>query len=290
MPKWVGFDMDECIGSLMPLYAFVTKLPKAYIANGSTAENAFENMKSALYLSENYKMTWLVRPAFYDALLHLYNAYKRGVIYGAFIFSNNGSQELVDFMVYYCNGWMARKFNDFSRPAIFKMGVCRGSPLRSPGSLVKSLSEIQTALARKGLPRLEKGTDLLFFDDMVHVLSGEIKDYVQVRPYLNLCPLEKVVVALSGLEDKVGSEAWRAIVRLAQHYSLEDRDAGYVKLPPTVKEILMDKMMFHQAFGRFLDERVSGGKRRYSRKASTGVRKNTLRHRRRSSRKKSPFK
>jgi hypothetical protein len=275
MLKWVGFDMDECIGSLMPLYAFVTKLPKAFIANGSTAENAFETMKNVLYLSENYNMTWLVRPAFYDALKYLYTAHKRGLIYGAFIFSNNGSQELVDFMVYYCNGWIAQKFHDFSRPAIFKMGVCRGSPLRSPGSLVKSLSEIQTALRRKGLPALEKASDLLFFDDMVHVLSDEIKDYVQVRPYMNLCALDKVIQALSGLEEFVGSEAWRAILRLAKHYNFEDRDAGYVKMPPTVKEILQDKMMFHQAFVRFLGKGALGGGR-----ATRKVRKNTLRHRR----------
>jgi hypothetical protein len=277
MVRWVGFDMDECIGSVMPLYAFVTKLPKAYAAAGNTG-NVFEDMKNALYFSENAKETWLIRPAFYDALSLLYRAYKGGMIYGAFIFSNNGSQELVDFLVYYCNGWMARKFHDLDRPSIFKMGVCRGSPLRSPGSLVKSYAEIQGALARKGLPLITAGSDLLFFDDMVHVLTSEIRDYVQVRPYVNLCPLDRVVSALSGLERNVGAEAWAAIVKLARHYAVEDSSSHYAKIPPTLKETIVDRIMFYQTLKNFLGMRA-GALGKHTRKVRC-ARKNTLRRRR----------
>jgi hypothetical protein len=280
MVRWIGFDMDECIGSVMPLYAFVTKLPKAYAAAGNT-DAVFEIMKNALYLSENAKETWILRPAFYDALVMLYRAYTGGLISGAFIFSNNGSQELVDFMVYYCNGWMARKFNDFARPDIFKMGVCRGSSFRTPGSLVKSFSEIQGALAKSGLPLMETHRDLLFFDDMVHVLTGEIPGYIQVRPYLNLCPLERVVSALSELEHRIGSAAWAAIVKLARHYASEDKSSHYVYAAPTIKETLIDKILFQQAFLRFLGMRAGAYvKRQRTRKQKVpSARKNTLRRR-----------
>ena len=262
MSKWVGFDMDECIGSVMPLYAFVTKLPKAH-----------EAITNALYISENAKYTWLLRPIFYDTLIMLYNAYKNGEIHGAFIFSNNGSQELVDFIVYYSNSWIAKKLHIRGTPPIFKMGVCRGSPLRSPGSLVKSISEIQGALAKKGLPLLTNSNDLLFFDDMVHELSSEIKNYVKVRPYLNLCPLDRVVNALADLENIVGSIAWSATVKFAYQYQNEDKDGRYIKTPPTAIETLQDTLIFHQALLRFLGQRAGALKssrknRRFSRNRS----------------------
>ena len=270
--------MDECMGSLMPLYAFVTKLPKAYITRTSgKPEVIYEAMKNALYVSENYKFTWLLRPAFYEALIMLYNAYKKGLIYGAFIFSNNSSQELVDFMVYYCNEWIARKSNDISHSSIFKMGVCRGSPLRSPGSLVKSLSEIQGALAKKGLPLLESSTDLLFFDDMVHELTSEIRNYVKVRQYMNQCPLDRVIEALGDIEDLDGSEAWYSIVKLAQHYQSEDKSEYHTKTPPTIQETLVDMIAFQQGFTRFLAQRA-GAAKRHSRKIRKSLRKCTLRH------------
>lgn len=263
MTKWVGFDMDECIGSVMPLYAFVTKLPKAH-----------EAIINALYVSENEKYTWLVRPAFYDTLIMLYNVYKNGTITGAFIFSNNGSQELVDFMVYYCNSWIAKKLHIREVPPVFKMGVSRSSPLRSPGSLIKSLSEIQGALAKKGLPLLTSSNDLLFFDDMVHELSSEIRDYVKVRPYLNLCPLDRIVNALSDLENLVGSIAWSATVKLAYQYQSEDKDGRYIKTSPTTQETLQDILKFHQALTHFLGQRAGALKscsrknRRFSRSKS----------------------
>lgn len=263
MTKWVGFDMDECIGSVMPLYAFVTKLPKAQ-----------EAIINALYTSENAKYTWLLRPAFYDTLIMLYHAYKNGTIIGAFIFSNNGSQELVDFMVYYSNIWIAKKLHIREVPSVFKMGVSRGSPLRSPGSLIKSISEIQGALAKKGLPLLTSSNDLIFFDDMVHELSGEIKDYVKVRPYLNLCPLDRVVNALAHLENIVGSIAWSTTVKLAYQYQNEDKDGRYIKTPPTAIETLQDTLIFHQALLHFLGQRAGALKsssrknRRFSRNKS----------------------
>lgn len=277
MLKWVGFDMDECMGSLMPLYAFVTRLPNVYTTRISgKPEVIYEAMKNALYISENYKLTWLLRPAFYDALIILYNAYKNGKIHGAFIFSNNGSQELVDFMVYYCNGWIARKINDESGLSVFKMGVSRESPLRSPGSLIKNLSEIQNALVKKGLPIINNENDLLFFDDMKHELAHEIRNYVQVRPYLNLCPLERVINALEDIEEFVGSEAWGEIVKLAQFYRTEDKRINYIETPPTIQETVADAITIQQAFSRFFGQRAGAFKKSHKTRKSLRQRSRRL--------------
>lgn len=260
MPKWVGFDMDECIGSVMPLYAFVTMMPAAQTM-----------MKECLCVSENMMRTWLIRPAIYKALEHLYKAHRSGAIYGAFIFSNNGSEELVHFLGDYLNYWMARRFSDPRRPIIFKMAVSRSSPLRTPGSLDKSYSEVQRALAGKGLPLCSSQRDLLFFDDMVHILTGEIKDYVQVRPYYNLCPMDNVIGALSACEMIAGPAKWAAIVSRARAFEKTDRSREYVSTPPTFEENIMDTKMFNAAFRRFLG--VSGGAK--SRRRKGDPRKNT---------------
>ena len=273
MPKWVGFDMDECIGSVMPLYAFVSEL---------TAGVPRDTMKHALYASERMRTTWLIRPAMYYACELLYTTFKQGGIYGAFIFSNNSSQKLVDFIAEYLNGWMARRFSDYNRPQIFKMAVCRGSPLRPHGSLEKSVMEIQRSLAGSGLPMLENYTDLMFFDDMVHVLAGEIPNYVQVKPYVNCCPLDRVVLALAECEKTVGAEKWESILTKARSYDTEDRQEGCSKIPPYEKDILADRHMFLNAFRSFLgDGFLKGGRRRTKtrrRRSRSKVRKNTLRH------------
>ncbi len=264
--------MDECIGSLMPLYAFVTGMPEG------AARNALKNV---LYASERLKTTWLIRPAMYTACEMLYNAHKAGAIYGAFIFSNNSSQGLVDFVADFLNGWMTRRFSDYKRLSVFKIGVCRGSPLRSAGSLEKSISEIQRVLAGRGLPLLTDVNDLMFFDDLVHTLTAEIPNYVQVRPYMNYCPLDRVITALSECEATVGKEAWSAIVEKARRYDAEDRGREYLTTPPTVRETIADEEMFRQAFRRFLGPGYGargGGARRRTRKRRQPVRKNTLRH------------
>lgn len=265
MPKWVGFDMDECIGSVMPLYAFVKYLP-----NGK----AIDVLKSSLYASEQMKKTWLLRPVIYDALEMLYKAYKSGEIYGAFIFSNNGSQKLVNFIAEFLNYCMAQQFSDYTRPLIFQMAVCRYSPTRPPGSLEKSYSEVQRALAGNGLPLLDSERDLLFFDDMAHVLTSEIRNYVQVRAYMNRCPLETVIAALSDCEAVVGSDDWAKILAKARYYEKDSNDEVYISTPPIVGQSIMDKYMFSTAFRRFLG-RGGGAKTRRRRRK---VRKNTLRH------------
>ncbi len=258
--------MDECIGSVMPLYAFVKYLPAA--AHGI--------LKEALFKSEMEHATWLIRPAIYNTLDILYRAYKSGAIVGAFIFSNNGSQELVNFIAGYLNEYMGKRFFD-TDIKIFKMGVHRTSPLRTPGSLDKSVSEVQRALSGYGLPLLTSERDLLFFDDMVHVLTSEIRDYVQVRPYYNHCPIERVIAALAPCEESVGKVFWEKIVAKARHYENDHDGRLYKSTPPTASENIMDRYVFSQAFRRFLGHDYPVMHRGKTRRSRRKARKNTLR-------------
>ena len=266
MPKWVGFDMDECIGSVMPLYAFVSGLENKHIPD----------LLRALYKCERRLTTWLIRPAIYDALRMLYRAWQRGAVAGAFIFSNNGSQSLVTFISAYLNSWMASTFDDPSAVRIFQMAVYRGSPLRSPHSLIKSYKEIQGALTLQGLPLLNGPQDLLFFDDLDHVLMEEIPNYVKVRPYMNLCPLDNVIKGLTEFGTKIGADEWKKRVDRARSYEKTDRGPEYLTTPPTVEMNSADRTVFQNAFRRFLGAAVTGGRRRYSRRnRDHAVRKNT---------------
>ncbi len=247
----------------MALYTFIHDLPGAFKAAGGTdMNNLYNTMKNGLYLSERMKDTWVLRPAMYDALAKLYDAYKAGLFYGAFVFSNNGSQGLVNFMAYYCNAYIWRRFADFTRPVIFKMGVCRHSPSRSTTD--KTVLEIQRALAANGLPPLTNSRDLLFFDDQEHVLASEIPHYIRVRPYYNYCSVSRIAEALKDCSELVGAEAWERIVKRAT--SEEVVEPHYITMPPTVKEYYLDRQIFLNAFRSFLG--VSpipvGGKRRRS--------------------------
>jgi hypothetical protein len=235
----------------------------------------FTALKNDLYLSELAKSTWLVRPVIYEVLALLYHAFKARRVHGAFIFSNNGSQELVDFVAFYCNAYMRRKFQDFHLPPVFKMAACRGSPLRSPGTLIKSFTEIQQALRLQGLPTMDSEHDLLFFDDMQHVLSGEIPGYVQVRPYLNYCPIDRVIDALGQTKSAIGSTEWDSTVASAHRYAVSDRREGYVLAPPNVKDYLSDRAHMLGAFRRFLGRKGGTGTRRMNRRAG---REKTRRH------------
>ena len=267
--KWVGFDMDECIGSVMPLYTFVVTLPRM----GVPRRTLHTCVKQCLYLSERAHETWLLRPAIYGALDRVYKAFKTGQIAGAFVFSNNGSADLVQFVSDFLNYWMYRKHRDFSRPQIFQMAVCRGSPLRSPGSLEKSYAEIVRALERSGLPLPSSPQDLLFFDDMEHTLQSETPHYVQVRAYMNTCPIDRIISALTPCAEIATPEIWEKALSKARGDDPGDRRDGALSMPPTVKDTRSDAEAFETAFDRFLSSAGGGATRRRRRRGGQSTRR-----------------
>lgn len=190
--RWVGFDMDECIGSVMPLFYFVESMDLADMLR----------IADALIVSEERGVTWLIRPALREILLLLGRTYFAKQIQGAFILSNNGSELLVNFMAVLLNRWIRYLFQLSEDPLVFVMGVSASSSVRlalgDKMTYVKSFDVVQHCLGSYGFPPCSSPSDLLFFDDQPHVLANEIPHYCRVRAYHNQTPVWRVQEVLGG--------------------------------------------------------------------------------------------
>ncbi len=260
----------------MPLYSFITRLPGLYseARPEEPSEEAWTLLQHALVRSELSGKTWLLRPAVINALDVVYKAWRTGKIQGAFLYSNNGSERLVRFIGFLLNGIVAAK-NGTRNARLFQMGVHLKAPCRTQGSIDKTFADIQACLSAHGLPPASSAADLLFFDDMQHVLAGEISHYVQVRPYMNHTSIYTLLEVLNFFRPIVGEAAFKAIFMEAARDQIDDlnRDAQNVLTPPTVHEMHADLTMFHDAFRRFFRVPQGGGRTRRWRRRHNSTRR-----------------
>jgi hypothetical protein len=210
MVCWIGFDMDDCIGHVIPLYRFVMHLPEIMECDPVLVHI---RMAELLYKSETHGYTWIFRPSFRGMLPLLYKTQHEGRIAGAFVYSNNESPELVDFVVL-CMNVFAQLAHGLDAPvALFRLGVSQESPCRAGGGLVKSYEGIQASLKYARLPTCDKPSDLLFFDDSPHVLMGEGAYYCKVAPYTYITPPLHLLTLFETLVDPPSHPLWAAIVQ-----------------------------------------------------------------------------
>jgi hypothetical protein len=252
--RWVGFDMDECIGSLMPLYEFVSELPN-HIRSPSVHATVLSDMADALYVSEVRGHTWLIRPAMMDVLEPLYNALKERRIEGAFIYSNNSSFELVTFVAFLLNVFTQHRLGLSVVPFVFRMAMWNGAPCRKRHGLVKSYEAVQDCLYFAGLPLCSSPSDLLFYDDMSHVLQKETPYYLQVQPYFHHTPVSHVIDAISVIQPRMSSVKWTTIASSALQMQLHDfkrRDNKYVMTPQPAMDAARDISQYREALSLFL--------------------------------------
>ena len=178
--------MDECIGSVMPLYYFVESIDMAKMLE----------VADALIVSEERGATWCIRPALREVLLLVGRAYFAKQIQGAFILSNNSSELLVNFIAVLLNRWIRYLFQLAEDPLVFVMGISASSSVRlalgAEMNYVKSFDVVQHCLGSYGFPPCSTPSDLLFFDDQPHVLAGEIPHYCRVRAYHNQTPVWRI--------------------------------------------------------------------------------------------------
>jgi hypothetical protein len=252
--RWVGFDMDECIGSVMPLFPFVTEVPSNILME-------------LIYTSERKGKTWLIRPAMLSVLERLYEAFETKKITGAFVFSNNDSEPLVEFIANYLNYCMWRMFQVTRVPAnVFQMAVCRSTPARRGYGMVKNFAVIQKCLARAGLPECSKD-NLMFFDDLEHELQSEIPHYVRVPAYLFQTEINQMLEALEPLSDVVGKRKWKKLsdeARLHNTHDFARPDNTYKPYRQPLDATIRDIRIFDNAFTRFLNKRKQTRKRKMS--------------------------
>ena len=180
--KWIGFDVDECLANVTPAYYFV----KAYGA---------EQLVSLLATSELEGRTWLLRSHIREIVEAVCVAIKQGGVYGAFLYSNNGSQAMVQFVRLLLN----QIATQFSVDTPFKVGFHKDYVVRF-GNNYKTYEDICNCLHVSNLPLPSDPKYLVFFDDRTHILKAQIDLYRKVPKYLGRTPVVKLALALEVLQ------------------------------------------------------------------------------------------
>lgn len=250
--RWVGFDMDECLGSFMPLWAYVDflmkKLPK-------DKHESFQLDIAKRISDVNGVRTWLFRPELDKLLIKLEQAYKERKIIGCFILSNNASERLVNTVRMALNYRIERLTGN--RDAFFHVGWHRTAKCRG-GKETKEFKGIQACLRSAHLPPLNDPDDLLFFDDLEHVLKKEIFHYVQVPPYYHVTPHKRVFEILQSIFTSYGisSETLKEVTDLADKMEADDlRTDREISLDPPTEKSRSEMSVFLEGLDRFLENR-----------------------------------
>lgn len=176
--KWIGFDMDDCLANAIPAYRFV----KAFGINKTAP--LFVN-------SETSGQTWILRSGFQKIVDEVSKVVSNGSVYGAFLYSNNTSKVLVDFVRTLLN-LMSNGVNPF------KVGFHRKFVART-GNRIKTYEDICNCLHILDMPLPSTMKCLVFFDDSDHILSSEISLYKRVEPYRGYTPVQCIAEALDSL-------------------------------------------------------------------------------------------
>jgi hypothetical protein len=237
---WVGFDMDECLGEFLSLWPFCEIVTERLFKAQQK-----EYLSAVARRIEESDQHWLFRPGINAVIEQLVQAQTTGKLYGCFILSNNGSQHVVDCIRQILN---LRAIRMGSRKDLFLTGWSRNSSCRK-GDMKKSLEEIETCLASEGFPGVRK---LLFFDDMNHVLSREIPDYIQVSAYTYYTPVDLVQHILSPVfqQLRIAPSILQAVMKRAKVMEHADRKDSWLRLSspsPTKWTDAMDAILrfFH---------------------------------------------
>ncbi len=273
--RWIGFDMDECLGSVMCLWAYsdylIPRLPHSMqtrVLEKIAREIAFRAF-------EPNQKTWIFRPDLDSILEFIIRAYNEKQITGCFILSNNNGKYLVELVRLVMN-YRCLKLG--GQVSMFKAGWHRSAPCRK-GSMKKSWDIIQHCLTYSKLPTMSSPNDLLFYDDMLHVLSSEIPNYVQVTPYFNYTPYEQVFEQLEPVLKSAGVpvhliEKTLQYAKMIENQDLLTNEDLRMKTPEPEDNNLMrifmkglEKFLVHKK--RKTVRRINVGSKRFRQKRKT---------------------
>ena len=239
--RWVGFDMDECIGFVMPVYFPITFV--------SATDADVKNFVKGELTGETY----VIRKSFVQLLYYLYESFVKHEIAGAFILSNNGSSPLVDFMVRTANHMIQMIFGLPEPARVFQMGISSESDIRlmlgEAYQYEKSYKVVQHCLTMSGLSPCSSPNDLIFFDDQVHVLTSQIPHYCRVREYKHVTPMGPLLSVL-GIDTTTGLGS--TVLHRGSSYIISTLSKGYTTDPPTFAEDMEDISYWVGSYRRFL--------------------------------------
>jgi hypothetical protein len=177
--RYIGFDMDECVGHVHPLHPFTNEFMTREKEDRKTVHRA----AASLAACERARRTGFLRPCIPAVMCAVYDAVKSGQIRSAFLFSNNSNHSLVEFVGLLLETVVQQERGLAERPRLFEMAVSFQSPERGEPTGIKDWASITKSLAYHGLPLPTTKSDLLFFDDKTHALTPEIKHYTVVPAY-----------------------------------------------------------------------------------------------------------
>ena len=177
--RYIGFDMDDCVGHVHFLYP---------LANEFIKDHAFIRKAAAVLAAcERRRETGFFRPCIAEVMCAVYDAIRSRKIHGAFLFSNNSNQHTVEFVGLVMEAMVQQERELSKTPHLFEMAISFHSPERQVATEgetgVKDWAAITNSLHHHRLPLPTSHSDLLFFDDKKHVLTGEIPHYTVVPAY-----------------------------------------------------------------------------------------------------------
>jgi hypothetical protein len=241
--------MDECLGSFMSLWAFCELLPEQLRSEEKPA--FLEGLAERI---ANSGRLWLFRPGLDSLWKALLQAQHHGSIVGCFILSNNGSAELVE-LVRRAINIRVRQFSTTPGRPLFITGWHRYARCRG-GKVSKDFDQIQKCLASEGLPTMENTNDLLFFDDLEHMLQRQIPHYIRVRPYNHYTPIHLVHLELSPIFTKfnISPETVSKVMNQGVKTEANDmkNDADMIPYPPTKDDAAESRDVFVSELKNFL--------------------------------------
>jgi hypothetical protein len=269
-PRWVGFDVDECLGSFMPLWPYVDFLLERIPRQNK--EPLFQEMVRRISDANTAGRIWIFRSGLDPLLMDLYTAFQKHQIVGCFLLSNNASKSLIE-MVRRMLNYRIQKLTGQSTH-LFVTGWHRSAPSRR-GDETKNFTLIQRSLHHAKLPKLLDRADLLFFDDIDHVLQGEIQHYVKVPPYVYVTPHMNVFRVLQSLftEYEVPKHLLEEAIKQGDLFEQQDhKDRFYKFVSPPGN---LDTSVFRKGFQAFLrgtlgdskTRRIQSKKRKQTRKS-----------------------
>jgi hypothetical protein len=206
---------------------------------------------------------WLFRPELQTLLNLLKKAHHAHAITGCFILSNNGSARLVELIRRCLNvrtGSVANPKRGLFVAGWHRTAACRG------GKVSKSFEGVIHCLQSVGLPPPSTHADLLFYDDLDHVMSREIPHYVRVPAYYFTTPHRLVFKDLKPIfqrESVPQDLVERAFAdgEAAETADLRE-DPELIPRPPSPGETAMHMSVFVDGFRRFIASGASTSKTR----------------------------
>lgn len=237
--KWVGFDMDECLAQLGIIYYFLAGIPAD--SQKFVAERLAEKEKSG--------ETWILRPALRELIPLLATTAPQTEV---FIYSNNGSQRMVNFV--------GDLVNAIAKKDLVRLRFSAEWPEQRKGAaLSKNLKFLQKYLSAD----LTK-ENLLFFDDLPdHALAEQlasvglnangstVSNYVQVAPYKHQLDYEFLKHLFAGYISAF-PDVYEKLLERARTAEERDEDEGAILDPPDPRQVRAERIQFRGIFQRFL--------------------------------------